>query len=87
LWSEEDKVTNIGNDELTKPFLEDELKEALFQIERNKAAGLDGFPIEFYQVCWKIIKEDIVELFNDFYLGILDTKRLNYGIIKPSCIK
>jgi hypothetical protein len=43
LWSEEYKVTNIENDELTKPFLEDEIKEALFQIERNKAAGLMVF--------------------------------------------
>jgi hypothetical protein len=40
-----------------------------------------GSPIEFYQHCWKIIKADMVLLFQDFYLGVLDIKRINYGII------
>jgi hypothetical protein len=41
----------------------------------------DGLPIEFFQVCWNFIKEDMIQMFNDFYLGNLDMKRLNYGII------
>jgi hypothetical protein len=36
---------------------------------KNKAAGPDGMPIEFYQSCWEIVKEDIMAMFNDFYLG------------------
>jgi hypothetical protein len=52
-------------------------------MEKNKVAGPDGFPIEFYQSCWDIIKKDIIEIFNDFYLGSLDIKRINYGIITP----
>ena len=36
------------NVELTKPFSESEIKEALDQMERNKAAGPDSIPIEFY---------------------------------------
>ena len=66
---------------LTKPFSETEIKAALFQMERNKAAGPDKIPIEFYQHCWDIIKEDILELFRDFHEGRLDVSRLNYGII------
>jgi hypothetical protein len=50
-------------------------------MERNKAAGPDGFPIEFYQACWEIIREDIKELFYNFYLGVLDVKRINFGVI------
>lgn len=50
-------------------------------MEHNKVAGPDKIPIEFYQSCWDIIKDDILELFNDFYNGNLDVSRLNYGII------
>ena len=50
-------------------------------MEHNKAAGPDSIPIEFFQTCWEIIKEDIVELFDDFHKGKLDVSRLNYGII------
>jgi hypothetical protein len=54
----------------------------VFQTEKkNKAAGPDGLPIEFFQVCWDIIKVDMMDLFYDFYLGRLDVKRINYGII------
>ena len=50
-------------------------------MEKNKAAGPDKIPVEFFQVCWDIIKEDIVELFADFHKGALDVHRLNYGVI------
>jgi hypothetical protein len=50
-------------------------------MDKNKAAGTDGLLIEFFQVSWPIIKEGIIELFADFYLGRMDIKRINYGII------
>jgi hypothetical protein len=50
-------------------------------MEKNKAAGPDGLPIEFFQSCWDIIKEDFVVLFSDFHKELLDVKRINYGII------
>lgn len=81
LWSEVEKVTEEENINLTRPFDEEEIKRALFMTENNKAAGPDKIPTEFYQSSWEIIKKDIVELFNDFFLGKLDIQRLNYGII------
>jgi hypothetical protein len=81
LWPEESKVNMQENYELAKPFSEEEIKYALFQTDKNKAAGLDGLPMEFFQVCWIVIKSDMLELFEDFYLGNLDIKRINYGII------
>ena len=81
LWDANERVTEEDNIMLTKPFSETEIKAALFQMERNKAAGPDKIPIEFYQHCWDIIKEDILELFRDFHEGRLDVSRLNYGII------
>jgi hypothetical protein len=37
-----------------------EIKDALFRMEKHKAAGLDKIPIEFYQAYWDIIKDDII---------------------------
>jgi hypothetical protein len=34
LWSEEENVTVVENEELIKPFLEDEIKVALFQMKK-----------------------------------------------------
>lgn len=36
------------NEFLVRPFSEEEIKEALFQMEKNKAAGPDSMPIEFF---------------------------------------
>lgn len=51
---------------LTRPFTVMEIKEALFQMEKNKATGPDKIPIEFYQSCWDIVKGDIIQLFAHF---------------------
>jgi hypothetical protein len=53
----------------------------IFQMEHNKAPGLDGFPIDFYQACWDIIKPDLMALFIDFHAGNLPLHSLNFGTI------
>jgi hypothetical protein len=50
LWQEEGNVSCQENDDLTQPFLEEEIRTALFPNEKNKATGPDGIPIEFFQV-------------------------------------
>ena len=50
-------------------------------MEHNKAPGPDGFPAEFYQVFWGVIKEDLLALFNEFHKENLDLFSLNFGII------
>jgi hypothetical protein len=50
-------------------------------MEKNKAAGPDKIPIEFYQGCWSIVKNDIIQLFDDFFRQRVDISRINYGII------
>jgi hypothetical protein len=69
------------NNILTSPFTEEEVKEAVFQMEHNKAPGPDGFPAEFYQVFWDIIKKDPLDLFTEFFEGRLPLYSLNFGII------
>ena len=60
LWDENELVQDFENEILTQPFSEEEIKEALFQMEKNKAAGPDSIPIEFYQSCWEIVKNNII---------------------------
>jgi len=50
-------------------------------MEKNKAVGPDKIPIEFYQTCWHIVKDDIVQLFCDFYEKKIDISQINYDII------
>jgi hypothetical protein len=66
---------------LDRPFSEEEIKSVIDQMEKNKAAGPDGFPIEFYQVCWGIIKDDLMAVFHDFHQHKITLSSINYGII------
>ena len=81
LWNEIEKVSELDNKFLCRPFLEQEIKDALFQMEKNKAAGPDKIPIGFYQTCRSIVKNDLIQLFADFHEGKVDICRINYGII------
>jgi hypothetical protein len=44
-----DKISNDDQKSLLKQFSLEEIKEAVFGMEPNKAAGPDGFNAEFYQ--------------------------------------
>jgi hypothetical protein len=50
-------------------------------MEHNKALGPDGFPVEFYQVFWELIKEDLMAMLSDFHDNILSAYSLNFGVI------
>jgi len=75
------QVTQEDNEVLTSEFTESEVKNIVFQMEHNKAPGPDGFPAEFYQVFWEIIKDDLMALFMDFHKEDLNLFSLNFGII------
>jgi hypothetical protein len=36
-------------------------------MEGDKAQGPNGFSIAFFQVCWEIVKEDIMKIFREFH--------------------
>ena len=46
--------------QLDAPFSEDEVWSTIRQLPSNKAPGPDGFTGQFYQTCWSIIKQDIM---------------------------
>jgi hypothetical protein len=75
------QVSEEENQVLTAPFSEEEVKMAIFDMEHNKAPGPDGFPAEFYQLFWEIVKPDLMSLFVEFHSGRLPIHSLNFGIL------
>ena len=52
------QVTDQENERLTADFTEKEVRGAIFQMKHNKALEPDGFPAEFNQVFWSLIKHN-----------------------------
>ena len=75
------QVSAEENHKLTKEFTMEEVKCAIFQMEHKKAPGPDGFPAEFYQVFWEVIKNDLIDLFTEFSAGSLPLYSRNFGTI------
>jgi hypothetical protein len=73
------QVSAQENDVLISPFMMDDVWEAIFQMEYNKAPCPDGFSVEFYQSYWEIVKDDLMVLFREFYRGDLPLYSLNFG--------
>ena len=75
------QLSEQENNILKAQFTEQEVYDAIFQMEKNKAPGPDGFPAEFYKKCWNIIKKDLMEMFDAFHKGELPLFHLNFGTI------
>jgi hypothetical protein len=72
------QVSTEENDMLTA---KKEIREAIFQMKHNKPSGPDGFPAEFYQVFWSVIKDDLLAMFEELHEEKLPLFSLNFGII------
>ena len=59
---------------------EKEIRDAIFDMEHNKASGPNGFPAEFYQHFWDVIKGDLMLMFHDLHNGDLPLFSLNFGV-------
>jgi mannosylglycoprotein endo-beta-mannosidase len=70
------QISSNENEILITPFTEEEVFEAISQMEHNKAPGPDGFPAEFYQKNWEVIKFDLMALFNQLSGGDLPLYKL-----------
>lgn len=81
MWGPADKITQLENDLLTKPFSESELHQDVFESEPNGAPGPDGLTFRFYQFFWDIIKSDLMQLCHHFSLGTLELQFINKSVI------
>nr|GEU67321.1 RNA-directed DNA polymerase, eukaryota, reverse transcriptase zinc-binding domain protein [Tanacetum cinerariifolium] len=44
-----------------------EIKEAIFEIDSNKASGPDGFTSEFFKRAWSIVGDEVCLAINEFF--------------------
>lgn len=80
-WEPEDMVTREENDMLTRPFMEEEVKEVVFSCYSDGDPGPDGVSFMFYQKFYDVIKGDLLAMFNDFHLDKLDLHRINFALV------
>ena len=70
-------ITPQMNQHLLRLATEEEVKEALFMMHPEKAPGSDGMTALFFQHSWHIIKNDLVEMVNNFLVSEEIDTRLN----------
>eukprot|EP00253_Pinus_taeda_P032656 PITA_32656 len=62
LSSIESKIKEEHNRDLEQEPTEEEIREAIFSMQQDKAPGPDGFTVAFYRQHWEIIKKDFVRM-------------------------
>ena len=81
IWQESYRVSKVANAVLTAPFNEAEVWAAIKGMNSASAPGPDGLPVKFFQTFWSVIKPEVMALFQEFYVGVIDLARLNSEII------
>ena len=66
---------------LNSLFTEEEISRTIFQLDRDKAPGPDGFTIVVFQDCWDVIKEDLVRVFAEFHRSGIINQSTNASFI------
>ena len=77
-WSPISEESALRLDSL---FTEEEISKAIFQLDRDKAPGPDGFTIAVFQECWDVIKEDLVRVFAEFHRSGIINQSTNASFI------
>jgi hypothetical protein len=66
---------------LERAFEEDEVRKVVLAMNGDKALGLDGLSMAFFQACWDVLSLDIMKVFEDFHARGLFEKSLNVSFI------
>jgi hypothetical protein len=66
---------------LELPLEENEVLEVVKGLNHDKAPGLDGFTLAFFQDCWDVIKTNLMGVFQDFHTHSRFVKSINATFI------
>jgi hypothetical protein len=66
---------------LERDFEEMEVWEVVKGMDGDKALGLDGFIMAFFQSCWAVVKHDVMAVFSEFYRRRQLLKSLNVTFV------
>ena len=67
---------------LEKAITADEVKLALFQMNKNKSPGLDGLTVEFYQTFRNTIASDVLKVYNCCFKNGILCRLMNSALIR-----
>lgn len=62
-------VSNEENEALCAVPTLEEVRNALWSIPSDGSPGSDGFSASFFMMTWEIVKDDLVEMAQDFFSG------------------
>lgn len=66
---------------LVRELSEMEVKDAVWDCERSKSPGPDGFNLSFFKDCWDIVKADLMRVMSKFFVNRKLTKGCNSSFI------
>ena len=72
-----ERLEEVDVERLEKPFLEEEVFEALVGCCGEKAPGPNGFSMAFWQFSWDFVKEKVMNFFKQFHETGRFVKSLN----------
>lgn len=61
------QISKSDNAELVAPFLEEEIKEAVWSCKGDKSPGPDGFNFNFYKQFWGLVKVEVCAFVQEFF--------------------
>ncbi|KAF3788292.1 Transposon TX1 uncharacterized protein [Nymphaea thermarum] len=62
---------------LERPFLHQDIKNAVWALGSGKAPGIDGFPVEFFRTFWEVCSTDVFEFCDEFASNFIFLKEFN----------
>lgn len=83
-WKSDWKFNKLDNEELNmilKRVTKEEIHKVVFESNRDKAPGLDGFNACFFQSSWEIIKDDVSDAILTFFRNGRLIKEMNRTFI------
>ena len=69
------------NEDMIGKVKEEEVKNVMFRMNQYKSLGPNGFPLDFFQELWDIIKYDVIHVVRDFVKRRKLLKELNQTFI------
>ncbi|CAJ2637811.1 unnamed protein product [Trifolium pratense] len=66
---------------LTEPFTEEEVKEIIWSSDGNKSPGPDGFNFNFLKTCWSIVKSDVMNFVEEFFVNAVLPKAITSSFL------
>jgi hypothetical protein len=76
-----ESISEVEAGWLERDFEEEEVRKVVSKMNGKKASGPKGFSMAFFQVCWDVVRMDIMKVFGALHAGGRFEKSLNASFI------